>query len=185
MDNAVIASEPLGLRGRVQAEHWRDGVLIGTYDVPNGIVNQGKNRLLDNMFNSGTAITEWFLGLIDNAGFSALAATDTYQGIDAANGWDEFADYTDANNGDSATTRPEWAADAASSQSISNGTVAIFDITGSGTVKGVFLVGGIVAADTKGNNDASGVLWATALFGVGDVVVSNGDQLKVTYTVNA
>jgi len=73
-----------------------------------------------------------------------------------------------------------------SSQSITNSSPVVFDITGSGTVKGLFLVGGAAGAQTKGDNAASGaILWATALFGSGDVAVNADDQLKVTYTVSA
>ena len=61
----------------------------------------------------------------------------------------------------------------------------VFDITDTGTVKGLFLVGGIANAQNKSNHEASGVLWATALFNTGDVAVNADDQLKVTYTVSA
>jgi len=179
-DNLVLAS------GCFFVEHIRDGETIGRYKFKNGITNEGKNKILDVMFDGATQIAAWYLGLIDNANFTALAAADTYDDIDqAGNGWDEFTDYTDPGNADSATTRPEWAPDPASGQSISNSTVEQFDITAAGTVKGVFVVGGIAAANTKGDHAAGGTLWATALFSGGDVPVANGDQLKVTYTVSA
>ena len=114
-----------------------------------------------------------------------MAAGDTYAQIGGTNGWTEFTDYTDAANSNSASTRPEWTEGAASGQAVTNGTPVVFDITGSGTVKGLFLVGGIANAQNKGNHEAGGVLWATALFTTGDVVVNADDQLKVTYTVSA
>ena len=173
-------------RGRFKVEHWRAGKLIGEYEFSNGITNQGKNNLLDVHFHAATQITAWYLGMIDNDGYTALAAADTYQNIDqAGNGWDEFTDYTDAANGDSTTTRPTWTEGAAASQAITNASPVIFDITASGTVKGLFLVGGIAAAQTKGDHAADGILWATALFTTGDVAVNADDQLKVTYTVSA
>ena len=180
------AASGLNPRGRFQVEHWRDGRLIGQYEFPNGITDEGKDQILNTQFDAATQITTWYLGLIDNANFTALAATDTYDEIDqAGNGWDEFTDYTDAGNGDSATTRPVWNPDAASSQSISNGTVVVFDITATGTIKGLFLVGGGTAPENKGDHAAGSTLWATALFDSGDVDVQNGDQLKATYTVTA
>jgi hypothetical protein len=180
------AEDQLQPRGRFVVEHFRNGEKIGHYEFPNGIANEGKNKLLDVMFHGVSAITTWWLGLIDNSGYSALAATDTYENIDqAGNGWDEFTDYTDAGNGGSASTRPEWTEGAASGQAITNGSPVVFDITGSGTVKGLFLVGGIANAQNKGNHEAGGTLWATALFGTGDVPVNAQDQLKVTYTVSA
>lgn len=180
---AKCLQSDIKMKGRYVIEHWRNGVRINEWHFSNDIVNEGKNKLLDVMFDGATQIDPWYLGLIDNAGYSALAATDTYDDIDqAGNGWDEFTNYEIAAN---TVNRGTWAADAASAQSISNSTVTVFDITGSGTVKGIFLVGGIANAILKGNHEPGGTLWATALFGSGDVAVQNSDQLKVTYTVSA
>jgi hypothetical protein len=177
----------INMGGRFQVEHWRAGKLIGNHNIKNGIVNEGKNKLLNVMFDGATQITQWYLGMIALTGFTALAATDTYDDINqVANGWDEFTNYTDANNGASAVTRPEWPTDPASAQSITNSTVAIYDITGAGgTVKGIFAVGGGAAPQTKGDHAPGSTLWATALFTSGDVVTLVGDQLKVTYSVSA
>jgi hypothetical protein len=179
--------DKLPLRGRFQVEHIRDGKVIGKHDFPNGITNEGKNFLLDAMFHAEAALSVWYIGLIDNSGFSSLDAADIYDNIDqAGNNWDEFKLYTDDANGDSTTTRPTWTEGAASGQSITNASPIIFDITGTGTVKGVFVVGG-TNAQTKGDHTAGSAhkLWATALFTGGDVAVLNGDQLKVTYSVAA
>ena len=176
----------LNPHGAFVVEHWRKGQKIGEYRFPNGITNQGKNSLLNIMFHGATQITTWYLGMIQTAGYTALDAGDTYQNISqAGNQWQEFTSYTDAANASSSTTRPTWTDGAASGQSITNASPVVFDITGSETVKGLFLVGGIVAAQTKQDHAANGVLWATALFTGGDVAVNNEDQLKVTYTVSA
>jgi hypothetical protein len=180
------AEDQLGLRGRFVVEHFRKGVKIGQYEFPNGIANQGKNKLLDIMFHGVSAITTWWLGLIDNASYSALAAADVYAQLAGSNGWREFTDYTDPANADSASTRPEWTEGAAASQAITNASPVVFDITDTGTVKGLFLVGGHADCQTKDNTAAAGgILWATALFNTGDVAVNADDQLKVTYTVSA
>lgn len=181
-----VAPTPVTLNGKFVVQHWRNGQRINEYHIQNGIVNEGKNKLLNVFFDAATQITTWYLGLIDNSGFTALANDDIYDDINqAGNGWDEFSNYTDANNGNSALTRPQWTTNPASAQSITNTTLAIYDITASGTVKGVFAAGGGTAPQTKGDHDPSSTLWATALFTSGDVVVQNGDQLKVTYTVSA
>jgi hypothetical protein len=177
------AASKLGLKGRYVVEHWRDGKRINEYHFDNGIVDEAKNKLLDVMFDEGTPIATWYLGLIDNAGYSALADDDTYDDVNqAGNGWDEFQAYEVSSN---ATNRSVWVTDAASGQSVTNSTVAVFDITGTATVKGLFCCGGVANCLLKGDHDAGGTLWATALFGSGDVAVQNGDQLKVTYTVSA
>jgi hypothetical protein len=158
-------------RGRFAVEHYdKNGKLIGIYDVPNGITNEGKDLLLDVMFNDTSQIANnsWFIGLIDLSGFSTLADADT---MSSHAGWNEFTSYTEAN-------RVAWGSGAASSQSTTNASPATFNINGSGTVKGVF----VPTNSTK--SGTSGTLWATALFAA-DVPVSNGDQLKVTYTVSA
>lgn len=158
-------------KGKFYIEHYsKNGKLKGKYEVPNGIVNEGKNKILDVMFYDGTQIasTSWYIGLIDNSGYSALSDSDT---MSSHSGWNEFTSYSEAN-------RVAWGPGAAASQTTTNSTPATFNISGSGTVKGVFLV----SNNTKGGT--SGVLWATALFAA-DVPVSNGDQLKITYSVSA
>jgi hypothetical protein len=61
----------------------------------------------------------------------------------------------------------------------------VFNINGSGSVHGLFLVGGGSAPTTKNDAAGGGTLWAAAAFSSGTVTVQNGDQLKVTYTVSA
>lgn len=174
----------LNLRGEWAVDHYdKDGNLIGRYHFPNLITNEGKDKLLDVMFHADTQVTTWYFGLIDNAGFSAVAATDVYDQIGGTNGWAEFTTYTDPANGDSALTRPEWPEDAAASQQITNSTVVSFDITGAGTVKGIFVVGG-ATAQTKSDATAGSYLWSGALFTGGDRTVAPSDTLKVTYTVS-
>ena len=185
MVRARRAEEQLQPRGKFVVEHFRNGRKIDHYEFPNGITNEGKNKLLDVMFHGVSAITTWWLGMISNSGYTALAAADVYAQIAGTNGWSEFTDYTDAGNGSSASTRPEWTEGAASGQAVTNSSPVIFDITGSGTVKGLFLVGGIANAHNKSDHTSGGTLWATAMFGTGDVPVNANDQLKVTYTVSA
>jgi hypothetical protein len=156
--------------GRHYVEHWRNGLLIAEYDVHNDITNEGKNTIFDVMFSDLTPIAaaSWYIGLISLTGFSALAAADT---MSSHAGWTEFTTYSQAN-------RVGWGPGNPASQSITNATPATFDMTGSGTVKGIF----VTSNNTKGGT--SGILWSTALFSA-DVPVVNGDQLKITYTINA
>lgn len=154
----------LNAKGRFKIEHIRDGKVIGTQEFPNGIVDVGLNKLLDVMFHGTSPITTWYLGLIDNAGFSALAAGDT---MGSHSGWSENTDYSG--------NRKEWTEGAAATRAITNSATVDFSMTGSAVIKGVFL-----------NSDAtgtSGTLWATAAF-ASTVSVVNGDTLKVTYTVS-
>ena len=106
-----------------------------------------------------------------------LAATDIYAHIGNGNGWNEFTTYSDA-------TRRPWGVGASSGQSVTNASPAIFNISGSGTVYGMALVGGGTAPSTKADHAGGGELWNAAAFQSGAVTVSNGDQLKVTYTLS-
>jgi hypothetical protein len=174
------------LQGNYRVEHIRKGRRINEYCGHNGISIEGKNKLFDVMFGGVTAIANWYIDLINLTGYSALAEADTYDALNqAGNGWDWFTDYTDANNADSTTTRPEWNPDVASGKAITNANAAIFDITANGTVKGIFVVGGANGVTKSDHTAANNTLWATALFTSGDVAVLIGDQLKVTYTVSA
>jgi hypothetical protein len=167
----VASVNKLDPRGKFVVEHYDvNGKLKGKYDFPNGIVDEGKDLILDVMFNDGVAIAQasWYIGLVDLSGFTALADADT---MASHSGWNEFTSYSEAN-------RVAWGSGAASSQSTTNASPATFNVSGSGTVKGVF----VTSNNTKGGT--SGTLWASALF-ASDVPVSNGDQLKVTYTVSA
>lgn len=158
-------------QGRFRVEHFdRNGNRKAIYDFNNDIVNVGKNDILGVYFSgaSQTGSSSWCIGLISNSGYSALAAADT---MASHAGWTEFTGYSQAN-------RVAWGPGSASSQSVTNASAATFDINATGTVKGIF----VVNQNTKGGT--TGTLWATALFSA-DVPVTNGDQLKVTYTVNA
>lgn len=158
----------LRLVGKYVVELIRAGVIVGTFAFSNTVVNEGKNLLFDVMFNGATQITAWYIGLMDNSGYSASPVTDT--AVSHA-GWTEFIGYSDA-------TRRTWASDAAASQQITNTTSAVFNINATGTLRGIF----VTSVNTKGSS--TGKLWSTALF-PSTLLVSNGDQIKITYTVAA
>jgi hypothetical protein len=157
------------LKGHFAIEHRdSDGNLKGKYDVPNGIVDEGLNHILDVEFHGESQIGTWYIGLVDNSGFTAFADEDTLSGH---TGWSEFTNYTEAN-------RVEWEEDAASSRSISNTTTADFSINASGNLKGIF-----VSSNNVKSTGNTGTLWSTAAFS-SVVATANGDTLKVTYTVS-
>jgi hypothetical protein len=159
------ANQNLPLRGKFFIEHRnKDGKLIGLYRVPNGIVDEGLNKILDDMFNSGTQSATWYIGLIDNSGYTAVAASDT---LASHAGWTEFTAYSG--------TRKTWTVGAASSRSVTNSSTVDFTMTGAGAVRGIF-----TCDVTSGT---SGKLWATALFS-SSITVAISDVLKITYTVS-
>ena len=157
-------------KGYFTVEHFdKDGNLKNTHTFNNGVTDLGINTALDILFRDAVAkITGWVIGLIDTSGFTAVAAADI---MSSHTGWVEFTQYSEAN-------RVPWTTIAAAAKAITNSTPATFNINAGGAenVEGVF----IVDQNTKGGT--TGTLWATALFS-GSIPVTNGDQLKVTYTV--
>lgn len=162
-----LTPQEMRVRGKFLIEHIRDGRVIGYYEVPNGIVDVGMNYLLDAGFPGGTQITTWYIGLVDNAGFSAFADADT---MASHAGWSESTAYSEAN-------RPQWTVGSASSRQVTNAATVDFSINATATIKGIF----ITSNNTKGGT--TGTLWSTAAFG-STVSVNNGDTLKVTYTLS-
>ena len=172
------SEEKLPLRGRFVVEHWRKGEKIAQYEFDNAITNQGKNELLNVMFHGTTPIGTWYIGLVSGAATPTLAVTDTYAQINGSNGWVEFTDYSEA-------ARIEWTEGVSSGQSITNSSPLVFDITVAGAVYGPFVVGGGSNPSVKNDAAGGGTLWSAAQFNSGTATVQIGDQLKVTYTVNA
>ena len=123
-------------------------------------------------------LPSWYIALIDGSGTPVLAATDIYAHIGNGNGWNEFTTYSDA-------TRRPWGVGASSGQSVTNACPAVFNISGSGSVYGMALVGGGSAPSTKGRPcGRRRALECCGTFPKRTVTVANGDQLKVTYTLS-
>ncbi len=167
-DNGGIISI-LDFKGRWVAEKWRNGKLLLRDPFPNAIVNVGKNYILDTMFNNQTQIAQssWCIGIIDNSGFTALAASDT---MASHSGW------TTENVAYSESTRVAWGQGSSSGQTVTNASAAVFDMTGTATLQGVFLT----SNNTK--SGTTGILWTEALFS-SPIPVTSGDQIKISYSI--
>ena len=164
----MIEVSKLNLKGQYHIEHrGPDGELKGVYPFPNTIVTVGLNHILDTEFNSGSQVTTWYIGLVDNSGWTAFDNADT---LSSHAGWSENTNYTEAN-------RVTWNSDAAASRTITNANTADFSVNATGNLKGVFVSSNNVKA--TGN---TGTLLSTAAFS-SVVAVSGGDTLKVTYTI--
>lgn len=159
--------EKIRLGGKFHVQHIRKGEVINEFDCDNGIVDVGLNKILDDMFNSGTQSATWYCGLINDSGFTALADADT---MASHTGWSELTSYTEAN-------RVTWGVGAAASRSVTNSTTMDFSINATVDVNGIFIV------DNNTKNGNTGTLWATASFSSA-VSATSGDTLKVTYTVS-
>lgn len=154
----------IAFQGEYTIKHVRNGVLIGTYTLPNGVTYQGFDRMFDLWFHSNTN-TPVEMGVIDGNLFGGLSPFDT-----AAShpGWNAYAglvlqtvNFTVANN-----------------KAISTSTSVRLDIPSNGFVKGIYLQ----------TNDGL-YLWSTAIYTGGllttkSLIVNAGDTLYVNYNVS-
>ena len=160
-------AECIGLDGR---RKWADAFV-------NTVVTAGKNLALDS-FLSGSAytVTGPFMGLISSVSFSAIAVGDT---MASHAGWLE-AGGANAPTYTAPRKTAAWSAAAAGAKALS--APLSFAITGSGTIKGCFIVYGSGALSTIDN--ASGTLLSAGLFTGGDRAVLSGDTINASYTLS-
>jgi hypothetical protein len=147
------------------------GNIKWTAEKHNLVVNVGLKDMNDKYFTGSGYTATWYLGLYGAASSNNPAASDT-----AAShaGWTEVTAYSNA-------TRPTAtfaAATTADPSVITNsGSPAVFNVNGTATVGGAFLI----SNDTKGGT--TGILFSAADFDApGDRNVTNGDTITVTYT---
>lgn len=166
MQNAQPTAGGILVFGEVQArrvsktgrkERWRK--------YPNGAVTVGLNKLLDVGFRNQTQITAWYVGLIDDSGYSALSAADTSA---SHAGWTELQDYSG--------NRVAYSPGAAAGGSITVSSAMAFTMTDDVDVRGIL----VASSNTKGS--AVDTLWATAVEAAGRSI-ANGDQYQVNYTI--
>ncbi len=159
--------ECIGPDGKVK---WRD-------TIDNVVATVGKNLALDTyLAGSSYTVTGPYMGLISSTSYSAVAAGDI---MSSHGGWLEAGN---ANTPTYTAPRKTCAWSSASSGSKALSSALSFAITGSGTVKGCFIVFGSGASSTIDNT--SGTLYSAGLFSGGDKTVANGDTLNVSYTAS-
>lgn len=156
---ALYAVECLDSEGKTR---WRD-------QFSNTVVTVGKNDLLTQYFKGNAYTAVWHVGLVDNAGFSAIAAADT---MASHGGWAESAAYSNA-------SRPALTLGTSSGGSIDNSaSTASFAINATATIKGAF----VVNSGTKGGT--AGTLYSAGAFAA-NRSVAGGDTLNVTVILSA
>jgi hypothetical protein len=167
--------DQLKVIGIFRAVCRRDGEVIWEDQFENTVVTVGKNLILDSSLAGSSYTAVEFLGLISSVGYSAIAATDT---MTSHPGWTE-AGTTNAPTFSGNRGSPVWAVASGGSKAFS--TNPSFSITGTGTIKGAFLVGGTGAVATV--MSTAGVLISAGLFTGGDRAVLSGDTVTVGYSI--
>ena len=168
--------EQLSVTGRYDVKCLdADGNLKWEDEIKNLVVTVGKNDLLDKYFAGSAYTAAWYMGLVDNASFSAYAAGDT---LASHTGWLEYLNYTISG---SSTNRATAAWNAASSGSKAS-TATTFTISGAGgTVLGAILCA--TQARNTSSNGGAGILYSAGSFATSRAVIA-GDSLLVTYTAS-
>lgn len=134
---------------------WEDG-------FKNIVVTVGRNHYLDATLKTGSVSPVWYVGL-KNA--TAAVAGDTM----SSKGFTELVPYS---NG----TRPTFTTGTITSGSVDNSaSKAVFNINGTATIGGAFLVNNNTKSGT------TGILLGAGQFGAPRDVL-NGDTLNVTVT---
>ena len=128
----------------------------------NLVVTVGRDHYLDATLKTGNASPAWFVGLKNT---TAAVAGDTM----SSKGWTELVPYSDG-------TRPTYTVGTIASGSVDNSaSKAVFNINGTSTIFGAFLV------DNSTKSGTSGILLGAGNFAASRAVL-NGDTLNVTVT---
>lgn len=170
MEEAII-------RGIFEVEcRDKNGNLKWKDSIKNLVVDVGKNWVLDGILGSAQTNTGPFMGLISSVGWSSVVAGST---MSSKSGWSEAGG---ANPPTYSGTRKTcvWAAASGGSKTLS--AALSFTFTGSGTVKGCFIVMGTGAVNTT--DSTAGVLYSAGTFSGGDKSVVSTDVLNVSYTAS-
>lgn len=154
----------------------KDGNIKWVDEIINTVMTLGKNSVLDN-YLAGSAFTTVgpYMGLISSVSYTAIAAADT-QASHA--GWTE-AGVTNAPTYTIPRKTCVFSAASAGAKALS--AALSFAITGTGTIKGCFIVTGTGALTTIDNT--AGTLLSAGLFTGGDKAVVNTDILNVSYSL--
>ena len=146
------------------------GNLKWTETVRNQVMTAGINDLLTQYFKGSAYTAAFFVGLVDNASFSAYSAADT---MASHAGWLESTAYSNAN-------RPTLTLGTASAGAIDNSAAkAVFNINATATILGGF----VTTNSTKGGT--TGTLFGAVSFTAGSRAVQSGDSLNVTCSLAA
>lgn len=148
---------------------WLAPIGLIAFSMLGLITNVGLDHVLDTQFTGSAQVGTWYLGLIDDSGFTAIAAADT---MASHAGWTELTTYDEA-------TRVEWDEDATAGQVIANTTLARFTMNAVDIITGAFLT----SVNVKGG--ATGVLFSAAQFDEGNRAVVATDTLDITYSLSA
>lgn len=144
------------------------GTLLWTETIKNLIPNAALTNALSVVWGAGAQTATWFMGLVDNAGFTGFVPGDT-----AAShpGWSESVAYTES-------VRQTVVFGAASGNNIATSASCTFTINGTVSVKGAFL------SSSSVKSGAGGLLGVEAALN-NIQGMSSGQTLKIDYNCSS
>jgi hypothetical protein len=149
----------------------KDGQLKWSTEAKNLVTNAGLQFMNDRFFTGSTYTAAWYIGLVDNSGFTAYDPTDT---MASHTGWSENTSYSGSDRGTASVGTPTLADPSVIDNS---GSQASYSITGTATIRGAFLT------TTQDNSTNTGILFSVADFEApGSRSVVSGDTLNVLYS---
>ena len=171
--------EQVSVTGRYDVKCFdADGNLKWEDSFKNIVVNAGKIDLLTQYFKGSAYTAAFYLGLVDNAGFTTYAPGDTMSSHAL---WAESVAYSNSTRpsisfGTATASGGSSNPGVAGTGSISNTTAVTFTINATATILGAFLTTGSAKSGT------TGTLYSAGSFTGGSRAVTSGDSLLVTYT---
>ena len=148
--------------GRFWGTISKGGIII-PFEFPNGMTTAGLNALASAELGGGTQYTTWYLGLINNSGYTAIAVADTSA---SHPGWTELTDYT-------ASNRPPVSFGAPASGVIATSSAVSFTMNATVSVKKAFLITNDLKGGSIGIMRAHGVFDSAQAFSSGEVFTIN------------
>ncbi len=149
------------------------GNLLWTRTIPNLLPTEALNNALTQIYKASAYTAAWYVGLVDDAGFTAFAAGDTAAQINGLNGWTESVDYDEA-------VRQTLTLGSVSAGSVDNSaSLSTFTINATITLRGGFICTDSTKAGT------SGVLGGEAAFNEGTQNLVAGNVITVGVTLTA
>jgi hypothetical protein len=150
----------------------KDGKLKWEESFSNLTTTEGRNDALTQYLKGSSYTATHFVGLIDNASFTAIAVGDTAAQINGTNQWIECTAY-------SQSTRPALTLGTAAAGSIDNvASLATFSINATKTINGGFTVTNSTKAGTSGKIYGEGSFSSPRSFVSGDTLT-----VQVTLTL--
>lgn len=143
-------------------ECWRRGELAWRERVKNLVVADGLNTLLLAALKTGSAAPTWYVGLIDNASFTAFNFNDA---MVSHPGWYESLGYSEG-------ARQQWVPGTVANGYVDNaGTRANFNINVAHTLKGGFLTSNNAKGGTAGTLFGEAAFSSNRVVAVSDIVI--------------